>query len=94
MEENLIYGVLKDIIKTVGDDEDDWTPDYKEGWGVFDYMFDATDKSGLFGIFQPIADASKDIQFGGTGLGGFIGPALDYKTFTQLPIPMNYLLKE
>lgn len=87
----IAVGLIKDMFKTFGDDEDDWTPDYKENWGIGDYMLDGVEKSGLTGITQPIFDARRSSEFGGSWVGGLFGPALEpWDTFNGLPLPLNY----
>jgi len=84
-------GMIKDLFKTFGDDDDDWTPDYKDNWDAMDYMLDGVEKSGLTGITQPIFDMQRSAKYGGSYAGGLVGPGLDYETFTQLPVPFNYI---
>jgi len=89
----LAAGMIKDMFKTLGDDDDDWTPDYKKNWDTFDYMWDAAEKGGLFGIAQPILDIRRDMRYGGSGLGAMYSPGLDPDTFSQPPVPVNYIYR-
>jgi len=86
----IAIGLIKDLFKTIGDDEEDWTPDYKENWGLGDYMLDGVEKSGLTGIAQPLFDMKRSERYGGTWVGGLFGPAVDPGTFNNLPVPFNY----
>jgi len=85
--------LMKDVIKTATDDEDDWTPDYKENWGFFDYLEDTFNKAGLYGIAQPIRDIAQERGMGGSGVMALPGPSIDPETYTKLPIPLNYLFR-
>ena len=82
---------MKDVIKTLGDDEDDWTPTNKEGWGFFNHLEDSVNKSGLYGIMQPIRDAATNAKYNNSVLLGLAGPSVDPGTYSQLPIPLNYI---
>ena len=88
----IAVGMIKDVVKTAGDDDDDFTPAFKENWDTFDYMWDAVQKGGLTGIAQPIFDIQRDWDYGGSGYGALVGPVLDPTDLPSLPVPLNYYL--
>lgn len=86
----LTVGMMKDMVKDIGDDDEGITPDWKKNWGTMDYMWDAAQKGGLTGITQPVFDFMRERKFGGSGIGAFISPGLEPDTFMRLPVPFNY----
>jgi len=89
----MAVNAAKDVVKTMGDDDEDWTPDYKANWGVGQYMWDGIERSGVLGLGQLPFDMSRSSEFGDSAIFGLFGPALDYQTFTKLPVPLNYWYK-
>jgi hypothetical protein len=51
-------------------------PDWKQDWGLDDYLASATQRAGLFGVGQFGIDALKDLHRGGLGVGALGGPTL------------------
>lgn len=82
-------------------------PDYKKGWDLTDYVWGGMQRAGLFGYAQMGLDAAKDIQHGGTGIGGLSGPAIEqmiqgvgamggrtqYSSFAMNALPLNPIAK-
>lgn len=81
-------------------------PDYKESWGLSDYLWSGMQRAGLFGVGQFGIDTAKDMQRGGSGLGALSGPTVEqlgdaastvfgtqqFKTFALNALPANQLL--
>lgn len=51
-------------------------PDWKQGWDLWDYLANAIQRAGLFGVGQFAIDAVKDIRHGHTGIGALGGPTV------------------
>jgi hypothetical protein len=47
---------------------------YKADWGAGDHIYNAMQRSGLFGIGQLAIDAGRDVSYGGVGIQSFAGP--------------------
>lgn len=81
-------------------------PDYKESWGLGEYLWSGMQRAGLFGVGQFGIDTAKDMQRGGSGLGALSGPTIEqlgdaastafgtqqFKTFALNALPANQLL--
>lgn len=52
-------------------------PEWKEGWGVDEYVMSGAERAGLFGVGQFGIDALKDVQRGGSGVGALAGPTVE-----------------
>lgn len=51
-------------------------PDFKDGWGIGDYIWSGLQRAGLFGVGQFGIDVATDVQRGGLGIGALAGPTL------------------
>jgi hypothetical protein len=56
------------------------TPDWKEGWGPGDYLWNGLQRAGLFGVGQTAIDAVADVHRGGSGFGALTGPTVEQLT--------------
>jgi hypothetical protein len=52
-------------------------PTWKKGWTVGDYVGNGVQRAGLLGVGQIGADAFKNVQEGGTGIGQLMGPTVE-----------------
>jgi hypothetical protein len=51
-------------------------PDWKQGWDLGDYLANAIQRAGLFGVGQFALDAVKEVRHGHTGIGALGGPTV------------------
>lgn len=64
--------LIKGMIQGGGDQ-----PEWKEGWGVDDYVWSGMQRAGLFGVGQFGIDVATDIHRGGVGIGALSGPTVE-----------------
>lgn len=62
----------KGLIQGGGD-----TPEWKQGWGVTEYVGYGIQRAGLLGVGQFGLDVAEDVGRGGTGFGALSGPTLE-----------------
>ena len=63
---------MKGMIQGGGD-----TPEWKQNWGVGDYVWNGVQRGGLLGIGQFAADVGEDLHRGGTGFKALAGPTIN-----------------
>lgn len=63
---------LKDLVGNGGEE-----PEYKKDWGVHDYLWHGTQRSGLLGVNQFFLDAKQDVTRGGYGVESLLGPSAE-----------------
>ena len=96
----LAADTIKGLIQGGGDQ-----PSWKADWGLGDYLWNASERAGLFGTGQFAIDALGDVQRGGSGVGALTGPTIEqltdairvmggrehFKTFAVHAMPANTL---
>lgn len=66
---------IKGMIQGGGDQ-----PSWKAGWGPSEFLWNATERAGVFGTGQYAIDALADVERGGSGIGALTGPTIEQLT--------------
>jgi hypothetical protein len=89
----IAISMIKDIAKTMFDDDDDFLPDYKNNWTMGQYLLDGFEKGGTPGILQPLFDINRANQYNQSIMLNMLSPGVDPDTFMTLPVPFNYFVR-
>lgn len=67
--------LIKGLIQGGGDE-----PEWKQNWTLGDYVASGVERAGLYGTGQFAVDMMQDVQRGGSGIGGLLGPTVEQLT--------------